>query len=74
MLNPYLERRLFALPIQPILVEADVAKFTEVLGQILGLNLITTGKIPSFVDVFRIFEERLHLITRGRWSIDHNPV
>ncbi|KKK72336.1 hypothetical protein LCGC14_2904900, partial [marine sediment metagenome] len=48
MLNPYLEKRLFALPVQPILVEVDVARINEVLGNITGLKLNVTGTIPSF--------------------------
>lgn len=48
MLNPYLERRLFAFPVQPILVEVDVANLAVVLGDLAGMNLETTGEIPTF--------------------------
>lgn len=48
MLNPYLERRLYSLPVQPILVEIDLGKFAATLGQITGLNLPIVSKLPSF--------------------------
>ena len=41
MLNPYLEQRLYSLPVQPVLVEIDPAQFAATLGQITGLNLET---------------------------------
>lgn len=43
MLNPYLEKRLFTLPVQPILVEVDVSRISEVLNQVMGLNLQLAG-------------------------------
>ncbi len=48
MLNPYLEQRLYSLPVQPILVEIDPAKFAATLGQITGLNLPIISNLPSF--------------------------
>jgi len=47
MLNPYLEKRLFSAPVQPILVEFDPAQFAAVMGQITGLNLRLASKLPS---------------------------
>lgn len=44
MLNPYLEKTLYSQPIQPILLEINLNKFQETLGQITGL------KIPLFGD------------------------
>ena len=48
MLNPYLEKRLFALPVQPILVEFDPQRFNETMGQITGLKLPIVSSLPSF--------------------------
>ena len=47
MLNPYLEKRLFSVPVQPILVEFDPAQFAAVMGQIAGLSLKVASKLPS---------------------------
>jgi len=48
MLNPYLEKRLYALPVQPILVEFDPDQFAAALGQITGLNLPVVSRLPAF--------------------------
>ena len=48
MLNPYLEKRLFAQPIQPVLVEFDPAQLVAVMNQITGLNLPLIEQIPTF--------------------------
>jgi len=48
VLNPYLEKRLFALPVQPILVEFDPQRFNETMGQITGLKLPIVSSLPSF--------------------------
>lgn len=48
MLNPYLERRLFAKPVQPILVEFDVNQLAAVMSEITGLNLPIMETIPTF--------------------------
>lgn len=48
MLNPYLEKRLFSKPIQPILVEFDVKQLAAVMSQITGLNLPIMETIPTF--------------------------
>jgi len=48
VLNPYLEQRLFSLPVQPVLVEIDSNKFAATLGQILGLHLKVVSELPSF--------------------------
>lgn len=37
MLNPYLEKTLFSLPVQPILIELDPGKFADTLSQVDGL-------------------------------------
>jgi len=47
VLNPYLEKRLFSAPVQPILVEFDPSQFAAVMGQITGLNLRLVSKLPS---------------------------
>ena len=39
MLNSFLGKTLYAQPSQPILIEFDLNKFAETMGQILGLNL-----------------------------------
>lgn len=41
MLNPDLEKSLYSLPVQPILIEVDPARFSETMSQIL--NLFTPG-------------------------------
>ncbi len=48
MLNPYLERRLFSMPVQPVLVEFDVAQLAAVGHQLTGLNIPVIGTIPTF--------------------------
>ena len=48
MLNPYLEKRLFALPVQPILVEFDPKEIAAVITQITGLSLPIMETIPAF--------------------------
>lgn len=48
MLNPYLEKRLYSQPVQPILVEIDPAKFAATLSQITGLQLPIVSNLPSF--------------------------
>lgn len=39
MLNSYLAKTLYAHPVQPILLEINLSKFSETLGQITGLKL-----------------------------------
>ena len=48
MLNPYLEKRLYALPVQPILVEIDPNQLSATLGQITGLQLKVLSQLPTF--------------------------
>jgi len=48
VLNPYLEKRLFALPVQPILVEFDAREFATVMGQLMGINVPIIEQIPAF--------------------------
>jgi len=48
VLNPYLEKRLFSLPVQPILVEIDPNQLAATLGQITGLNLPIVSQLPAF--------------------------
>jgi len=48
VLNPYLEKRLFALPVQPILVEFDAREFATVMGQLTGINVTIVEEIPTF--------------------------
>lgn len=48
MLNPFLEKNLYAKPVQPVLIEFDPNEITSLMGRILGLNLSITGKIPTF--------------------------
>jgi len=48
MLNPYLEQRLFSLPVQPVLVEIDPAQFAATLGQITGLKLPIVSNLPPY--------------------------
>lgn len=48
MLNPYLQKRLYSLPVQPILIEFDSSRLSELSSQVLGLNLNITGRIPDF--------------------------
>lgn len=39
MINSYLQKTLFSQPVQPILIEVNLSKFSETLGQITGLKL-----------------------------------
>ena len=48
MLNPYLEKNLYAQSVQPILIEFDLNKFAQTMGQIMGLRLPIIDKIPGF--------------------------
>ncbi|MBA7606334.1 Serine protease AprX [subsurface metagenome] len=48
MLNPYLEQRLYSLPVQPVLVEIDPNQFAATLGQLTGLQLKVVSELPSF--------------------------
>lgn len=48
MLNPFLQRTLYSSPVQPILVEIDVKRLSETLGQITGLRLPVIDTIPNF--------------------------
>lgn len=48
MLNPYLEKRLYSLPVQPVLVEIDPNQFVATLGQLTGLQLKVVSELPSF--------------------------
>lgn len=48
MLNPWLERRLFSFPVQPILIEIDLARLNETLGLILGMKLTLRSSNPVF--------------------------
>lgn len=48
MLNPYLEKRLYALPVQPILVEIDPNQLSDTLAQITGLQLKVLSQLPTF--------------------------
>ncbi len=48
MLNPFLERTLYSLPIQPVLVEVDLDQVNRVLGNLLGMNLRLPTVIPTF--------------------------
>ena len=48
MLNPYLEKRLYSLPVQPVLVEIDPNQLAATLGQITGLNLPIVSQLPAF--------------------------
>ena len=48
MLNPYLEKRLYSLPVQPVLVEIDPNQFLATLGQITGLQLKVVSELPTF--------------------------
>jgi len=46
--NPYLEKRLYSLPVQPILVEFDLNELNTLLGNITGFNIPVTNIIPTF--------------------------
>jgi len=48
VLNPYLEKRLYSIPLQPILVEFDVNQLQALMSQITGLNIPITQQIPTF--------------------------
>jgi len=48
VLNPYLEQRLYSLPVQPVLVEIDPNQFAATLGQLTGLQLKVVSELPSF--------------------------
>jgi len=48
VLNPYLEKRLYSLPVQPILVEIDPNQLSATLGQITGLQLKVLSQLPTF--------------------------
>ncbi|KKM06830.1 hypothetical protein LCGC14_1740030, partial [marine sediment metagenome] len=48
MLNPYLEKRLFSVPVQPVLVEFDANELAAVMGQLTGLNLPIGETIRPF--------------------------
>lgn len=48
MLNPYLEKRLYSLPVQPILVEIDPNQLAATLGEITGLKLPIVSQLPAF--------------------------
>ena len=48
MLNPFLEKRLYSAPIQPILIEFDVNALNDLMGQITGLMVPVTQLIPRF--------------------------
>ncbi|KKL44776.1 hypothetical protein LCGC14_2362280, partial [marine sediment metagenome] len=48
MLNPYLEKRLFTLPVQPVLVEFDANELRAVMGQLTGLDLPIIETIGKF--------------------------
>jgi len=48
VLNPYLEKRLYSLPVQPILVEIDPNQLAATIGQITGLNLPIVSQLPAF--------------------------
>lgn len=48
MLNSFLEKTLYSQPAQPILIELDLNKFAEAMGQILGLKLPIIERIPTF--------------------------
>ncbi len=49
MLNSYLAKKLYAQAVQPILIEVNLEKLSETLGQITGL------KLPLLPDVDRTF-------------------
>jgi len=48
VLNPYLEKRLFSVPVQPTLVEFDAAELSTVMGQLTGLRLPIIETIRPF--------------------------
>lgn len=49
MLNPYLEKTLFSVPVQPIMVEVDLARpLNSLVGKLLGMKLKIINSIPTF--------------------------
>lgn len=48
MLNPFLEKRLFSSPLQPILIEFDVNELNSLLAKVTGFNIPVTSLIPNF--------------------------
>ena len=48
MLNPFLEKRLYSSPLQPILIEFDVNEINSLLAKITGFNIPVTSRIPNF--------------------------
>ncbi|KKL86390.1 hypothetical protein LCGC14_1945180, partial [marine sediment metagenome] len=48
MLNPYLEKRLFSVPVQPVLIEFDANELATVMGQLMGLKLPIVETIRPF--------------------------
>jgi len=48
MLNPFLQKTLYKFSVQPVLVEINVNKLSETLGQITGLRLPLVDTIPNF--------------------------
>lgn len=48
MLNPYLEKRLFSLPVQPLLIEFDVNQMQNLFASISGLNIPINNIVPNF--------------------------
>lgn len=48
MLNPFLEARLFTVPIRPVFIEVDLQRINEVLGSLLGMKLKTTNTNLTF--------------------------
>jgi subtilisin family serine protease len=45
MLNSYLEKTLYSQPVQPIMIEVNLAKLSETLGEITGLRLPLIGMV-----------------------------
>jgi len=48
VLNPYLEKRLYSLPVQPVLVEVDPNQFIATMGQLVGLQLKVVSELATF--------------------------
>ncbi len=48
MLNPFLEKRLFALPVQPVFIEVDLARLNQTIGSLLGMKLKIASSSPTF--------------------------
>ena len=48
MLNPYIEKRLFSVPVQPVLIEFDANELATVMGQLTGLKLPIIETIRRF--------------------------